>query len=851
MNLPGRWILNLLSQICPEDLKESIIGDLVEQYEINLNRRGQIISNWLFIYNGIKLIRVGVIRRKKNIHSNSKAMFFNYLIVAIRTLRKQKRYHSINFIGLTLGFASCAMVLLYLDHELSYDHFHHDPENTYRISSELNGRTWFPSIMNEYPERLMTGEFPEIRKVAKFRRAPSNFAIHENKRIDTRAIVTNPGSYFFDLFNFTAVEGSQKEMLLEPRSAVLSASMAERIFGEGPYIGQFFKWDTLSLKVTGVIEDLPSNTHLAFDLLIAHNVPLVGVFAYVNLNGNANIEDLEKKIADIDIGNEHYFVSKVDLQPIESIHFSPALTFELKPPGQKKYLFLFSGIALFILIISTTNYMNLSSAIYTRRTKEMAVRKVLGGSKRDLSLQFLLESVLMSLMTTPPVLLIVQLTLPVFSNFVEIPLQNKFLHSPKLIGLLLLITIITSLLASVYPIFTMRHFSALKLFRGTKFLNIHGLNLRKILLTFQFTLLLFLGTGAFFINKQLQFVKTKDLGINKSDIIKVSNVHVLYGLDKYHTIKNISLNSPYILGFTTGSPPGTESFGRSYKAEGHEERSDVLSFGTDLDYFDVMGVEGLYGDFFERKTEDQPNISLLVNEKFVQLMGWGNPIGKKVTMSPGNNERDYFISGVFKNYHTLSLHNEIVPQFIFARKTMRNASNNILVKIDMQNIKQSFDAIEEAWYSVMPNSPINCEFMNKDIQAAYAQEQKAGTLSVFLSILAIILAIMGLVGLASYLSELRTKEIGIRKVLGASTSQILLLLNREFILLISIATIIAGTIGYFSVTKWLESFAYRTSVEPFVFLIAGVLVVFITFLTVSIQSSKTVKQNPAETISYE
>ncbi len=851
MNLPNKWILDLLSRVCPKDLQDSIIGDLLEQYEINLTRRGEIISNLLFVYNGIKLMHVGIARYNKNTQSSTKAMFFNYLIVALRNLRKQKRYHLINFVGLTLGFASCSLVLLYVNHELSYDQFHHDPKNTYRVSSEVSERTWFPSIMNEYAERLMTDEFPEINQTVKFRRAPSNFAISENRRIDTRAIVTNPGSYFFEMFNFNIVEGNQQNMLVEPRSAVLTHSMAERIFGEGPYTGQIFKWDTLSLKVTGIIEDLPSNTHLAFNLLIAHDVPLVGVFAYVNLNDKANIEELEKKIADIDIGNDRYYVSKVDLQPIESIHFSPALTFELKPPGEKKYLYLFSGIALFILIISTTNYMNLSSAIYARRTKEMAVRKVLGSSKRGLSTQFLLESFLISLMTIPAVLLIIHLVLPAFSNFVEIPLQNKFLSSPSMISSLLLIVILTSLLATISPILTMRNFSALKLFRGGQLLDLHGLNLRKVLLTVQFTLLLFLGTGAFFINKQLQFIRTKDLGINKTDIVKVSNVHVLYGLDKYHTIKNISLSSPYIHGFTTGSPPGTESYGFPYKAEGHEERSDALSFGTDLDYFDVMEVEGLYGDFFERKPEDQPSISLVVNEKFVELMGWEDPIGKKVTMSPGNNGRDYSISGVFRNYHALSLHNEIVPQFIFARKRRRSASENILVKIDMQNIRQSFEAIEEAWYSVMPNSPIECAFMNEDIQKAYVQEQKAGKLSVSLSILAILLAVMGLIGLTSYMSELRTKEIGIRKVLGASTRQILLLLNKEFVLLISIATIIAGTVGYFTIAKWLEAFAYRTSVEPLIFPVAGLLIVLITFLTVSIQSGKTARKNPVESISYE
>lgn len=852
MNFIQKRTIELLQQLCPEEYVESIVGDLNEQYDLNLERKGKFAANWLFVYNGIKFLRLGILRRKKLKKSNPLAMLRNYLLVALRNFKKQKLYHSINFIGLTIGLSCCALVLLYLNHELSFDDFHQDSTNTYRVTGELNERTWFPSIMNEYAERLMTGDFPEVLKATKFRRAPMNYAIHQNNRISTRAIVTNTGSDFFKVFDFASIEGNKQNMLKEPKSAVLSESLAKSIFEEGPFVGKIFQWDTLSLKVTGVLEDLPSNTHLAFDLLIAENVPLVGVFTYITLHEGANVEQLEKKISEIDIGNDNYYISEIDLQPIESIHLAEPLTFELKPPGNKKYLYLFSGIALFILVISCTNYMNLSSAIYAGRTKEMAVRKMMGSTKKDLAIQFLIESVFMTLLTIPVVLLITSLVLPIFSNFVEVPLANDFLTSPELLLLLLSVALITSLFTGIYPGISMTHFSVLRLFKGHGLANSNGLNMRKILLTGQFIILLLLGTGAFFINKQLQFIRTKDLGINQTDIVKVSNIYDIYRTDKYQTVKSIALSNSNILGVTVGTPPGTESYGFPYQAEGHEERSDALSFATDLDYFDVMEVEGLYGDFFTRRAEDQPNVSLLVNEKFVELMGWEDPIGKKVTMSPsGRNPRDHFVAGVFKNYHALSLHKEIVPQFIFARKNIRGAYENILVRIDMNNIKESFEAIEEAWSSVMPNSPIICEFMNEDIQKAYEQEQKAGELSLILSVLAIVLSVMGLVGLASYLSELRTKEVGIRKVLGASFGQILLLLNREFVFLILIATAIAGTIGYYFISKWLEAFAYRTSIEIIVFPLAGLLVLGITFLTVSIQSGKAASKNPVESIRYE
>ena len=851
MSRSQNWVIRIIYWVCPDELQENIIGDLLEQYAINKKRRSKFIADWLLACNAVKFIRFSPYRTRRNSKLNHLAMLLNYLIVALRNFKKQRRYHTLNFIGLSLGLSCCALIVLYLDHELSYDDFHHDAENTFRVTSELNGRTRFPSIMNEYAMPLLTDEFPEIKRAVKFRRAPRNFAIYGERRMETRGIVTNPGSRFFEVFNFNVLEGSKERMLLEPKSAVLTETAAKRIFGEGPYIDHVFTWDTLSLKVTGVIEDVPSNSHLDFAMLVAADVPYVGVFAYVTLHQGADTELLEKKIKEIETGNENFYVSEVVLQPLEDIHYAKSMTFELKPPGNKQYLYLFVGIAIFILIISCTNYMNLSSAIYARRTKEMAVRRVLGSSRRGLASQFLVESILLTMLTIPIVLIVVEALLPTFSNLVSIPLKNLYLTSPSHLLSLLAIACITSVLAGLYPMLTMTHYSPLKLFKGPAFIAIKGLSVRKVLLTIQFVILLFLGTGAFFINKQLQFIKTKDLGINKTDIVKVSNIYDLYGTDKYSIVKSLTLESPHVIGFTMGTPPGTESFGLPYKVDGQEVRSDAFMFATDLDYFDVMGVQGLYGDFFQNKKEDLPNVSLVVNEKFVELMGWEDPIGKKVTIRPDNNSRDYYVSGVFKNYHSLSLHSDIVPQFIFARRTLRGGFENILVRIDMQNIRTSFDAIEEAWYSVMPNSPIKLEFLNEDIQAAYEEEQKAGELSLILSILAIFLAVLGLTGLASYLSELRIKEMGIRKVLGASFSQILLLLNKEFILIICIATLIAGSLSFFAVSKWLEDFAYRTSVEVFIFPLAGLIAFSITFLTISIQSRKAAKQNPVDSISHE
>ncbi len=777
-------------------------------------------------------------------------MIFNYLKTTFRNIRKQSVYYTLNFLGLTLGLACCALAIIYVQYESSYDDFHHDSANTYRVTGKIAQRAWFPSIQNVYADPLMEGVLPEIKKITKFRRAPQQFAVYGEKRLGTRGMVTNPGSDFFDIFNFEPIEGQPEQMLEEPNSVVFTATSAEKLLGTPPHLGKIIKWDSLTLEVTGIIEDIPANSHLTFNLMIAADVPMFGVFTYVVLPEGTNLNSLEEKIVGLDIPDNRFPISQINLQPIEEVHLSKALTFELKPPGDKGYLYLFSGIAVFILIISCTNYVNLSTAIYANRTKEVAIRKVLGSSKNSLVLQFLSESVLLTLLTLPLVVLIIEAILPVFRNFVNVPLKNELFSSVEHVLLLLAITIAMGLLAGLYPVLTLTHFSPLKLFKGGP-VGRPRVSLRKVLLTLQFMLLLFLGTGAFFINKQLRFIQNKDLGIIKEGIVKVSNAYNIQTGEQYNTIKTQSLSSPNILGLTNGMPPGTETTGLPYKAEGHEERNDVLSFSTDLDYFEVMGVDGLYGDFFEKSPDELPSISMLVNEKFVELMGWDDPIGKKVTLNLGPNQRDRLISGVFKNYNMLSLHSEVVPLFIYVRTGIRRPSENIMIKINMQNIQASLEAIEQAWYDVLPGVPIEYEFMNEDIQAAYEQEQRAGDLSVILSTLAIILAVMGLIGLAAYMARLRIKEVGIRKVLGASLGQVLVLFNREFIVPLTLATLIGGSLCFYVVNQWLGTFAYRTSIDLVVYPLAGILIFLVTFLTVSIQSAKTAMQNPVKALRHE
>lgn len=846
------WLIKLLKWFCPEHLLEGIIGDLEEQYELNRERHSLPIANLLYLFNLLQFTRIEMIRRKKRIQKpNTIAMFSNFFIIALRNLRKHKQYHALNFLGLTLGLSCCALVLLYADHELSFDSFHPESKNTYRVTGELSYGNWFPSVMNAYADQIIDGAIPEVNTAVKFRRSPANFAIYGENRFATRAAITNPGTDFFKLFNFKMIEGKPESAVKEDKSVILTESTARKVLGEAPYTQKVITWDSLTLKVTGVIEDLPSNTHMNFNMLVVADIPYFGVFTFVTLHDGANPEVVAEKIQNLDSRNENYFVKTVKLQPLESIHLAAPLTFELKPPGNKKYIYLLSLIALFILLISCTNYMNLSAAIYTGRRKEMAVRKVFGSSRKGLATQFLLESVLMTLMTLPFVILIVQWALPAFGNFVDVALRNTYLESPRHFLLLLSVAVITGLISGLYPTHTMSGFSAIKLFRKETLLSQGGLQTRKILLTLQFTILLVIGSGAFLVNRQLHYIQHKDLGIEQEAVIKVINAYDLQGVDQYNKLKRMTLASPYVQGFTTGTPPGTENYGLPYQPEGHEERRDALSFATDYDYFDVMGIEGLYGEFFDLKRDEIPNVSMLVNERFVEEMGWEDPIGKKISFSRGGNTRERIVTGVFRNYHNLSLHHAIAPQIIFVSKNISGIANNILVRINTANVPEAIKAIEDNWYSVMPDTPITCEFLNEDIDAEYKQEKTAGDLSIILSILAVTLSAVGLIGIGAYMAELRNKEIGIRRVLGATSGHILTIMNKEYLALILIASVLGSIATYLASSKWLESFAFRTNIPVVIFPIVALFIALITFLTISFQSGKTIRQNPVKALRHD
>ena len=785
-------------------------------------------------------------------------MLLNFLKIALRNLAKQRLYHSINFVGLTIGLSCCALVLLYAKHELNYDNFHQDSENTYRFAGKRVYGPWIPSLEQQYTHELMKHPVPGMQKLVRLSRTPSKYTVVDNQKFDTnRTLILEPDSQFFEIFGFNLIQGNVETVVNEPYSAVLTESISKKYFGDQSAIGQTIKYDTLLVKVTGVLEDVPTNTHLVFDQLIVHPTYLSrergGAMFYATLNKNIEAKAVAEKIQAFDLGlNEYDSLSEVRAQPIESIHLNSKMTFELKPGGNKSQIVIFSLIAGIILLISITNYTNLSSALYAKRSNEIAMRKVLGSSKIQLSIQFLIESVLVACLCLPIVILIVEALIPQFSNFIGIDLQNYLITDFRYTISLIAIAVLTGAFAGIYPSLVLPRLKILTLFKKENQSMKGGLFIRRMMITVQFTVLIALGAMAYFTNQQLQYMINKDLGFETEGVIKLKQAWGLQGIDKIKNLKNRLLENPSIIGVSQGYVPGDEDYTMNYQPEGEEVQSDALSAGIDFDYFDVLSIDVLYGPYSDEARNEHPRTSLLVNEALVKKFGWENPIGKRINTRPDSPEpRFHEIRGVFKDYNFFSLHQKVTPMMLFARDERQYVNQNILVKVKSQNMSETLTYISNIWDEFQPENPVKYELMEVDIKKAYANDNNTAKLSIILSSLAIGLAILGLVGLTAYIAELKTKEVGIRKVLGAPIFHLLLIFNREFIPSLGIATCLAGAIGYFTISRWLEGFAYGVQVDLLVFGIAAFTVFIITMATVSLQSAKTALKNPVNALRHE
>ncbi|MFK5974518.1 MAG: ABC transporter permease [Flavobacteriaceae bacterium] len=802
-------------------------------------------------------------------------MYKLFLKIATRYLLKNKMYSFINIFGLAIGIASFVLIMLYVNYERSYDKFE-GSENVYRVFMDyLEGDEYVPGDAEAY---IVTGptlknEFPEIKEFTRLRRRNGLVLLHNNTVFDhNTGSLTDPE--YFSVFDRKLEKGDINTALNEPYSMVLSSSLAKKIFGAEDPIGKTLKIARdreSTFTVTGIMDNSGLNTHLKNDLLISFKTFYTWelfendwertwsqneYYTYVKVAENTDVDLLNQKV--MDFAPEGLKNERHHLEPIEDIHLYSNKPYEAETNGNGNGIKLLAIIAFITLLLSWMNYMNLSSSKSLERAKEIGIRKVVGARKPQLVLQFLIESALLNLIAIVLAVASVYLLLPVFSQFVEQDLGfdgNQLKNLLPYFGMLL----VGASLAAFYPAFVLSRYSPAKVLKGKVQTSKNGLSFRKALIVGQFIATIALLTGTFVANKQIRFLKDRPIGANLDQVVAL-NGRVLNSVSdsltglNFMTLTNEILKSPFVKDVAVAQSYHGDGFadmnsnlGLTFPDGRTDEKRVWYSYSAQPEYFDLMGMEFLAGEPY-KQTAERWSHNIVINEKLARFMGitdMQGVIGNTMKFY----DEDFTIAGVVKDYSHFGLKSPIEPMII----THFNTRSNILVKLDKQaatmaGTTQALSELNKIWHQVFPESTYNYTFLDQKFEAQYKEDQKFTRAFQIFTVLAILIASLGLFGLTSYTVVQRKKEIGIRKVNGATITQILSLLNVDFVKWVGLAFLIAVPISWIAMTKWLDGFAYKTTLSWWVFALAGLTALAIALLTVSWQSFRAAMANPVESL---
>ncbi len=802
-------------------------------------------------------------------------MFKNYLKVALRHLRKSPTYSFINIAGLAIGMACCLLISLYVFNELGYDKFHRQAEHIFRVKIELdlNGILYKEASIQFPAAEAFLRDFPEVRHAVRFYRDDTFplVKIGDRKFTEQKFFFADPA--VFEVFDFPLVKGDAATAFNEPNSVILTEATAKKYFGEADPLGQVLRYqNSYDLKVTGVAKNVPQNAHFKFDFLAPLQFQLnlwegpasiggrekqwfwTGCWTYLLLTDDRAAQRLTAKFPAFveKYFPERYKGGSLALQPLADIHLHSNLDNEIEPNSQVSYGYIFSAIAFLILLIARINFVNLTTAKAANRAKEVGVRKAVGANKRQLIFQLLGETLTASVFALAVALVIVELLLPAFSNLTGRQLSLGMLQNWHGLALFLTLAFAVGILSGIYPAFFLSGFNPVNIFKGTIPLGSGRHGLRKALVVTQFTITCALLIGIGVVYQQLNFLREKELGFNKE--------HVLFIKAKpdvnrqFDAFRNELLQSDGIIGVAGASNiPGEGVFAYRFVPEGASRDNPAMLplLLVDYDLLQTMNIDIVQGRGLSREHPSDPAEAFLLNEKAVQELGWkDNPIGKKIELfAAGTTEiaKSGYVVGVIRDYHFESLHHEMKPLVL----TYSPWNDYYAVKIGASNLNEPIAQIESTWKKFSPDWPLEYVFLDKKLEQLYQNENKLAQIINAFALIAIVIACLGLFGLAAYAAEKRVKEIGIRKVLGASARSIVSLLAGDFIKLVLLANLVAWPAAYFAMNKWLQKFAYRIDMEWWVFAAAAGLTLAMALTTVSTQAIKAALANPVEALRYE
>lgn len=806
-------------------------------------------------------------------------MLRNYIKSALRNLWRHKGHSAINILGLTIGMSCLILIMLYVKSELSYDQFHEHKNQLYLLNIQTtNPQTGEQGQRAIGPYRLadeLEVDFPEFEQIIRF--APSgreSVEVGEETYVEENLAFVDPE--VFQAFTFPLIEGNPDNVLDDPYSIVVTPEVATKYFGSTNAIGQTIRIRDADFAISGIMEKIPDQSQLQFDILVSMNCAqqvfsrivlenwgegYVWTFAKIPADKKAN--DFTSQLADftaVKLQDWETFSPVIDMYPLTDLYLDSGKLAGFAPGGDRTYVVAFSFIALFILIIACINFINLATARSSLRAREVGMRKVVGAHRSQLIGQFLCESTLLAFICLILAVILARVFLGYFNELADREITwHIFSDLPMLIGALI-ITLLVGLAAGSYPGLLLSGFNPINVLSGKFKSGFKGASLRKVLVTFQFATSIFLLIVTGMVYRQLDYCENMNLGFDKEHLVLLGGTPSELRA-KYDQFQNELLSSPKIINAAASSrvPPGNLSSSLNARPEGipEDQQRGMQTVWTDYDFIETMGFEMAAGRSFSRDFPADATTAFILNEAAVREIGWTNEsaIGKTFGSSEITDwesgqwvDRDGKVIGVLKDFHFESLKEEIIPTVYFIAPYM---AWNYVVRIAPGNPAEALKLVEEKWAAFNPEVPLEYRFVDEGYDQLYADEQRHGKIFAVFASLAIFIGCLGLVGLASFTAERKKKEVGIRKVLGASSANLVMLLSKEFTMLVLLAFLVASPFAWMIMRRWLQDFAYQTQMGVGVFLIAGLVALVIAWLTVGYQTGKAALRNPVDALRYE
>lgn len=801
-------------------------------------------------------------------------MFKIYFKTAFRNLLRNKIFSAINILGMAIGLASFFLIIIYVSNEINYDKHHKNADDIYRVimRTDMSGNVIEAAVSGGPLGRILYDELPEVIKYTRFYQTPRPILLSSGEKDFNQDKILFVDSSFFDVFSYDFISGDPKNVLIEPFSLVITENIAKKFFGDENPIGKSIKWNNSdNYIVKGLIKNQEHNSHINAEIFASHSSlyqhPVLryyidNLFAfvtqnYVVLNENALANATEEKIPEL---VKKYMGSGMDetganfeffLQPIKSIHLQSDLVHELESNGDINNVYIFSIIAFLILLIACINFVNLSTAGSSVRALEVGIRKVCGANKAMLFRQYIIESLIISLISLIIAYLLIELFLPVFNEITGRQFNIGFFTNWQLSLIFICFTIFIGFLSGTYPAVYLSAFNPLKVLKGITIKGSGRSMFRNFMVIIQFTISIILICSTIVIYKQLSYIKDKDIGVNKNDLIVIPmrgrNV-----IEKYNTIK-AELSNLSGVKKVSASSSYLGNFGqrRGYYAEGTLRRNTfmILNLQVDHNYLDMMEIDLLSGRNFFEDSELDSN-AVIINKALMDHLGWKDAIGKSIIIAVDNVTNDYQLKiiGVMDNFNYASLHEEIKPLLMHVQA---NRFRYIYVKINHSDQNKILNMIESKWNELNPDTPFDYFFQESKFGELYSSEQKMGNLFIYFTILAVFIALLGLFGLSLFSINQRVKEIGIRKVLGSSVFEVITFLSTNFLKLVLISSIIAIPIAWFVMNQWLQNFVFSTQLSWWIFSVSALIAIIISLSTVILQSYLSAIKNPVDSLRYE